>query len=110
MRLFLTSVLALALLATTASGQAPPAPSDSTTGEAVFAVSGRGWGHGVGLSQWGAYGQAKAGRTYEQILAILRDDGYDGWASIEHWGSPEAMLSGLRQLRPVLDRVNLKRP
>jgi SpoIID/LytB domain protein len=68
-RLFLTSVFALALLATTASGQAPPAPSDSTTGEAVFAVSGRGWGHGVGLSQWGAYGQAKAGRTYDQILA-----------------------------------------
>ena len=69
MRLFLTSVFALALLATTASGQVPPAPSDSTTGEAVFAVSGRGWGHGVGLSQWGAYGQAKAGRTYDQILA-----------------------------------------
>jgi len=68
-RLFITSVIALALLATTASGQAPPAPSDSTTGEAVFAVSGRGWGHGVGLSQWGAYGQAKAGRTYDQILA-----------------------------------------
>ena len=69
MRLFLTSALALALLATNAAGQAPPAPSDSTTGEAVFAVSGRGWGHGVGLSQWGAYGQAKAGRTYDQILA-----------------------------------------
>jgi stage II sporulation protein D len=68
-RLFLTSVFALALLATTASGQAPPAPSDSTTGEAVFAVSGRGWGHGVGLAQWGAYGQAKAGRNYRQILA-----------------------------------------
>jgi stage II sporulation protein D len=66
---FVTFAFALAFLATNASGQAPPAPSDSTTGEAVFAVSGRGWGHGVGLSQWGAYGQAKAGRTYDQILA-----------------------------------------
>ena len=38
-------------------------------GEAVFVVSGRGWGHGVGMSQYGAYGQALAGRTYDQILA-----------------------------------------
>jgi len=44
--------------------------------------------------------------TYEQILTILRDDGYQGWASIEHWGSPEAMLHGLRELRPLLDRLN----
>ena len=40
----------------------------SSYGEAVFVVSGRGWGHGVGLSQYGAYGQAQAGRTYDQIL------------------------------------------
>lgn len=61
-------ILVLAVLATSAAAQAPP-PADSTTGEAVFAVSGRGWGHGVGLSQWGAYGQAKEGRTYDEILA-----------------------------------------
>ena len=35
----------------------------------MFVVTGGGWGHGVGMSQWGAYGQAKAGRTYDQILA-----------------------------------------
>ncbi len=29
---------------------------------------GRGWGHGVGLCQNGAYGMALAGRTYDQIL------------------------------------------
>ncbi len=71
MRLFAASVFALAVVATTAAAQVPPppAPADSTTGEAVFAVSGRGWGHGVGLAQWGAYGQAKEGRTYDQILA-----------------------------------------
>jgi sugar phosphate isomerase/epimerase len=44
--------------------------------------------------------------TYERILTILRDDGYQGWASIEHWGSPAAMLHGLRELRPLLDRLN----
>jgi len=31
-------------------------------------VSGRGYGHGVGMSQFGAYGQATAGRTYDEIL------------------------------------------
>jgi stage II sporulation protein D len=36
---------------------------------ASFLVSGRGWGHGVGLSQWGAYGFARQGATYDQILA-----------------------------------------
>ena len=41
----------------------------STPGEALFVVSGRGWGHGVGMSQYGAYGQANAGRTYDEILA-----------------------------------------
>jgi stage II sporulation protein D len=29
---------------------------------------GHGWGHGVGLCQWGAHGRAMAGQTYEQIL------------------------------------------
>ena len=35
----------------------------------LFVITGRGWGHGVGLSQWGAYGLAKSGQTHEQILA-----------------------------------------
>ena len=68
MRPFFASIFVLAALAASASAQSP-APADTTTGEAVFAVSGRGWGHGVGLSQWGAYGQAKEGRTYDEILA-----------------------------------------
>ncbi len=33
-----------------------------------FTFNGRGWGHGVGLCQVGAYGMARAGRTYEEIL------------------------------------------
>ena len=33
-----------------------------------FTFSGSGFGHGVGMSQWGAYGQAKEGRTATQIL------------------------------------------
>jgi len=33
-----------------------------------FTFSGRGYGHGVGLCQTGAYGMAKAGRSYTEIL------------------------------------------
>ena len=29
----------------------------------------RGWGHGVGLSQWGADVMAREGKGYEEILA-----------------------------------------
>jgi stage II sporulation protein D len=35
---------------------------------ASFTFHGRGWGHGVGLCQVGAFGMAKAGRSYEEIL------------------------------------------
>ena len=31
-------------------------------------VKGRGWGHGVGMSQYGAYGLAQHGRGYRKIL------------------------------------------
>jgi stage II sporulation protein D len=35
----------------------------------VFLLDGRGWGHGVGLSQWGAEGYARHGYDYRRILA-----------------------------------------
>lgn len=50
-----TIVLAAALLA--------PAAAD-----AGWTIKGRGFGHGVGLSQYGAYGYAEHGSDYEQIL------------------------------------------
>ena len=56
-------VLALALLATVVPAL-PAAPATD-----VVRFSGGGWGHGVGLSQYGAQGQALEGRTAEQILA-----------------------------------------
>jgi stage II sporulation protein D len=34
----------------------------------VFLLDGRGWGHGVGMSQWGAEGYARHGFGYRQIL------------------------------------------
>lgn len=34
-----------------------------------YTFEGRGFGHGVGMSQYGARGQAQAGRSYQEILA-----------------------------------------
>ncbi len=53
----------LAVLLTMASPWAALAADDDP-----YVVEGGGWGHGVGMSQYGAYGQALAGRTYEEIL------------------------------------------
>jgi stage II sporulation protein D len=33
-----------------------------------FVITGKGWGHGVGLCQVGAFGMAEAGATFEEIL------------------------------------------
>jgi stage II sporulation protein D len=35
----------------------------------IFLVDGRGWGHGIGMSQYGARGYAQAGWGYQRILA-----------------------------------------
>lgn len=37
-------------------------------GDGVVELAGRGFGHGVGMSQWGARGQALAGRDHAEIL------------------------------------------
>ena len=40
----------------------------SSTAAAKWVIHGRGFGHGVGMSQYGAYGYAKHGRDYKSIL------------------------------------------
>lgn len=42
---------------------------------------------------------------YEQLLETLIQDGFTGAASVEHWGNPEQMLEGVRQLRAVVDAM-----
>jgi len=37
-------------------------------GEGAFRLHGRGYGHGVGMCQWGAIGRARAGQDFRQIL------------------------------------------
>ena len=56
----------------TTSGRLPETlPANRITIETrgrVAVVTGRGWGHGTGMSQWGAYGMAARGATYDEIL------------------------------------------
>jgi SpoIID/LytB domain protein len=58
--------LAAAPHAAPSAGSQYVAPSGSG---ALFLISGHGYGHGVGMGQWGAQGYANQGYTYDQILA-----------------------------------------
>src|SRR6266576_2390114 len=65
--LVLVSVLVLAAGSAAhahTSALAQPAP----VGAATFLVTGHGWGHGVGLSQYGAYGYAQKSVLYDAIV------------------------------------------
>ena len=61
MRLRLGVALVVALVAGATTGTA--------RAETALIVTGHGWGHGVGMSQWGAYGYALHGWKYRRILA-----------------------------------------
>ncbi|MBE6972816.1 MAG: SpoIID/LytB domain-containing protein [Ruminococcaceae bacterium] len=52
----------------TGTGDVTSAGQSSTIPEGTFVVSGTGWGHNVGYSQWGGYAMAKLGYTCEEIL------------------------------------------
>ena len=68
-----TVVAGLALTLIPMSAVARSASVKATPGmvwsPATLVFTGHGWGHGVGLSQYGAYGYAKHGYTYEQMIA-----------------------------------------
>ncbi len=54
----------------------------------TFVIKGRGWGHGIGLSQYGAHGLAQNGRTYSQILAHY----YQGTAQVNRSATIRVLL------------------
>lgn len=58
----IVAALLVSALPLTAAAPASAAPTE-------FFFTGSGWGHSVGMSQYGAYGQALEGRTAAQILA-----------------------------------------
>jgi stage II sporulation protein D len=80
MRVLLTTILAALAL--------PAAGSAGT----VFLLDGRGWGHGVGMSQWGAEGYARHGFGYRQILGHYYPNTHIG-------------IAGARDVRVLLVRA-----
>jgi stage II sporulation protein D len=86
-RLTFIAIVAVAAVLAVGASSAPTAPTAPT----AFILSGGGWGHGVGMSQWGAFGQAKAGRDYAAILAHY----YSGTSLGE---APTALIERVRVL------------
>ena len=61
--------------------------------EPFITIVGGGWGHGVGMSQYGALGRAEAGHTAEEILTFY----YDGTAIEDRADDIDTILgTGLR--------------
>jgi stage II sporulation protein D len=65
----LRSLVLAALLVVPAPSSARVDARAARTPTPLFVVSGHGWGHGVGMAQYGAYGYAKHGFGYRAILA-----------------------------------------
>ncbi|MEX2562278.1 MAG: SpoIID/LytB domain-containing protein [Nitriliruptoraceae bacterium] len=59
-------------------------------------VNGRGWGHGVGMGQFGAFGRAEDGATYEEILATY----YGGLMPQDAADVPERIRVGMTLSMP----------
>jgi SpoIID/LytB domain protein len=71
---------------------AAPAEADSS-----FTFYGSGYGHGIGMSQWGAYGLARMGWSHEHILTHF----YRGTRVIKHQ-LPDRIRVGLTSGRSVV--------
>jgi stage II sporulation protein D len=65
----LRRLVALLVVPLALAGAAWAQPEPAPVGITTFVVKGRGWGHALGMGQWGALGMAKKGFDYEQILA-----------------------------------------
>ncbi|WP_454084439.1 SpoIID/LytB domain-containing protein [Georgenia sp. Marseille-Q6866] len=70
-RRLLSSALAAALTLGVVVGLPTAASADETyprPASGSWEIQGRGWGHGIGMSQWGAQGAAEQGVGYRRIL------------------------------------------
>ena len=77
----------------------PTARYAVTVDDEQVVLDGRGWGHGVGMGQYGARGRAERGQDYQEILAAY----YDGAAPVTTERLPETIRVDLG----VSDRVTI---
>ncbi len=88
------------LVATVALGVARPAPA---LADVSFKITGGGWGHGIGLSQYGAQGYALKGWPYADILRWFYGADRDGSSS----GVRVSTLESLGKNKNPTVQVNL---
>src|SRR5437879_1260095 len=73
-----------------------PATPGSAAGD--FTFYGSGFGHGIGMSQWGAYGLALQGWSHDQILTHY----YTGTTVAQDTNEPASIRVGLTQGRSAI--------
>jgi stage II sporulation protein D len=71
-RHLISGSVAVVVIGASASLTTIPAHADSAVSakSGSFTIRGAGWGHGWGMSQYGAYGAARKGLSWKQILAF----------------------------------------
>ncbi len=62
-----------------------------------FLVQGKGYGHGVGMSQWGAMGRAEEGHSYDEILSAY----YTGLRPTSLGSNPKMRVAVVRGVSDV---------
>ena len=72
------------------SGPAPD-PGAAIRSPGTFTFFGSGWGHGLGMSQWGAYGLAQMGWSHTRILEHF----YSGTNVVKETNLPSIIRVGL---------------
>ena len=92
----LAVLLATATLAATTTAVLAAAATPAAAQGEMIQITGRGWGHGRGLGQYGAYGYAEQGWTSARIL-----DHYYG-------GTTAAAVPGNAPVDPAAVRVELR--
>lgn len=85
-----------------------PAVDTTAQTDPAYTFTGSGWGHGVGMSQYGARAMARSGMTAEQILTTYYEGvtlkPIDQVLGVSHWlrSEPAPLWIGITQSKTIL--------